>query len=202
MRLTETSGRTPITLTSLGVAFGNIPTVTAPLESTRLNAGASERLSGITFASPTSLPTPVSTMAITIVFRDDNTRTGSATASTDVEQLALVTLNGRVTDRSTGSPIANANVRVQSIGPNESKSARTDANGVYTLTPLVAGAFNVFYEASGYIGQSHPINIATDATWNCHLNGRRHRSYMKSLEAREHATSPIAVLPAAPASAT
>jgi hypothetical protein len=168
MRITETSGRAALTLTSLSMGLDNSGTATSPLDNVRLGAGATERLSSITFSDKSGRPA-ASRLTLTIAFRDDNSRTGSATGSTNIQNVALVTLSGRVTDRTTGLPIANATVRVQSIGPNENKSARTDANGIYALSPLVAGAFRVFYEAAGYTGQSHPIDISTDAPWNVAL---------------------------------
>jgi hypothetical protein len=168
MWLNETSGRVPITLTSLSIGFDNSGTATAPIENIRINSGATERIPSLTFTDKSGRPSGAR-LTITIGYRGDNSRTGSATASANIQNFALVTLSGQVTDRTTGLPIAAASLRVQSIGPNENKTARTDANGIYALGPLTVGAFRVFYEATGYTGQSHPIDISTDATWNVAL---------------------------------
>ena len=170
MRLTETSGQVPITLTTLGMSLDNSGTATSPLSGgeARLGAGGSQKLSSISFSDKSGRPA-ASKMSLTLGFRDDNSRTGSATASADVQKLAMVTLSGVVTDRSNGRPIANAEIYVQSSGLNESKRTRSDANGAYALGPLVAGAFRVFYVGSDHAGQSHQIDIATDATWNVAL---------------------------------
>jgi hypothetical protein len=102
---------------------------------------------------------------------DSPTSPTSPTPPPPVENLVLVTLSGTVNDSvSSHRPIGGATVRVQN-GINEGKRTQTDRFGRYTLGPLVAGAFMVSYEAGGsYTPQSHPIDIATDATWNVALD--------------------------------
>ena len=166
MRLRETGGSVGITLTTLGMSLDGNRSATVPLDPIKMTPGRQEPIGPIAFndkSGPAS-----SRMTIAIGYRDDNGRGGSANATTAVENLALVTLSGMVTDRATGRPIAGATARVQS-GVNEGKSARTDANGIYAMGPLVAGAFRVAYDAVNYTTQSHPIDIGTDAAWNVAL---------------------------------
>ena len=168
MRLSETTGQAAVTISSLTVGMDGGRNATVPIDNARLNAGSSERLNNASFKDTTGAPGS-SRISITMGYRADTGPGGSATASTSVQMLTVVTLSGVVTNRNTGAAIAGATVEVSSLtGPNAGKSTTTDAAGRYAL-PLVAGQFNIRALANGYTGQTFPIDISTDAPFNIAL---------------------------------
>jgi hypothetical protein len=170
MRLSETSGQSAVTITSLTVGFDGGRSGTAPIDNAKLIAGTSRRLDNASFKDQSGAPAS-SRLTVTMGYHDDNGHTGSATASVSVQSLALVTLSGVVRNSKTGAPIGGAKIEVTTLtGPNAGKSTTADAAGHYALTPLVAGAFTIRATANGYDAKSFPIDIATDAPFDIALS--------------------------------
>jgi len=168
LRMSETTGQAAVIISSLTMTLDGGRTATAPVDSARLNAGSSERMNNVSWKD-TSGAAASSRLTITMGYRADTGPGGSATASTAVQMLSLVTLSGVVTNRNTGAPIGGATVEVSSLtGPNVDKKTTTDAGGRYALV-VVAGAFNIRALANGFTGQSFPIDIASDAPFNITL---------------------------------
>ena len=101
----------------------------------------------------------------------DTAVTGSASASSDVPPLGELpppityTLNGVISDETTGRGIAGARVEILT-GLNTGIVATTDASGAYTMGGLVADSFRMRASANGYDsgeqGVSVPANPRAD----------------------------------------
>jgi protocatechuate 3,4-dioxygenase beta subunit len=68
-------------------------------------------------------------------------------------------LTGTVTDSITGMPIENADVFIWTFG--ESAWTKTDASGVYNLTNLVVGLYNININAMNYSSFNGGVNIVS-----------------------------------------
>jgi hypothetical protein len=74
-------------------------------------------------------------------------------------QPATGTIDGTVTDYSTGEPIVNA-----SVSADSGESDSTDIDGVYALTSVPTGARTVTVTATVYEGQSAPASVTDGLT--------------------------------------
>jgi hypothetical protein len=64
-----------------------------------------------------------------------------------------LTLNGHVTDGTSGGVLPNINMQI-TTGPNVGKAVRTDGSGNYSLDGLSSGAYALEASAAGYVTQS------------------------------------------------
>jgi hypothetical protein len=78
------------------------------------------------------------------------------------------TLSGTVTEADDQKVVAGARIAV-SEGPNEGRSATTDAEGRYRLETLEPGTFGVRVTADGFEPETRSIDLASDLTVNVAL---------------------------------
>lgn len=163
------SGVTPTpTVTGLTVT-GGTPTVgtTAQMTATAaLSNGATQNVTstatwrssnnGIATVNATGLVAAVGSGAVDI---SATHQTSTATIRLTVPSPAPSTfsLTGRVTDATSGAPLAGADVRA-TAGANAGKSSRTDSSGRYSLDQLVAGSITLRADAN------HPAYVVLDRT--------------------------------------
>lgn len=76
---------------------------------------------------------------------------------------AVLTISGRVTERSTPVAIAGARVTVQA-GSMTGPSAVTDGSGFYSITGLKTGHVTVSVKAENYVDRSESIDVAAGST--------------------------------------
>lgn len=72
------------------------------------------------------------------------------------------TLSGVITD-SSGKAVSNAEVSVKNTAGGESTSARTDANGNYSVSNLARGNFTVSVSAQGFAAKESSTSITSSA---------------------------------------
>src|SRR5438105_1766058 len=94
------------------------------------------------------------------------------------------TLSGTVRDKS-GLPIANAVVSVRKTNGTETKVVATKGNGVYTLSGLPAGSYEITVSAPGCAGSRTIVSLhpGSDQALNFTLQ------VMSSFKANENANS-------------
>jgi Carboxypeptidase regulatory-like domain len=73
------------------------------------------------------------------------------------------TLQGMLTDRTTGVALAGVKVRARLIGaePSVRASTTTDASGAFTLNDLIPGSYGVLFSRCGYRPQPGQVELIT-----------------------------------------
>ena len=80
-------------------------------------------------------------------------------------------INGTVSD-ATGNIVQNASVTVTNIGTNASRTVTTDSSGLYSITELPPGMYNVTVEATGFsktIVKDLELNVGSQRSVNIEL---------------------------------
>ena len=70
-------------------------------------------------------------------------------------------LTGTINEKGTTRPVTNATVAVVD-GPDAGRTTVTDGSGVYTLTSVTSGSFNLRATRNGYETQTIPVTLAAD----------------------------------------
>ncbi len=78
------------------------------------------------------------------------------------------TLSGKVTD-SSGNPVVNTKVVIQNSVTGESTEARTDASGVYSVSGLAAGDYEVSVSVEGAGGNVSKVTLAAGSQQTVNL---------------------------------
>ena len=86
-------------------------------------------------------------------------------SSPDMDGVTTGTINGTVTDTSTGSPIAGANVSTQPA----TTTTTTDAQGTYSISNVAPGSYTVIASASGYITGNASATVTGGQTATANL---------------------------------
>jgi hypothetical protein len=166
--LTETSGKVGANITSFAFTFSNGGTATVTGNAVHMAAGGSTDTGTINMTDSSGRAVS-SQLSVSVAFTDDNAKAGTATSSTAISQVVLVTLSGTIADSASGAGIAGATVRAVS-GVNTGVVATSDGSGHYALTPLVAGSFLIDVTAPGYVSKlSQSIGIDRDTAFNIAL---------------------------------
>jgi uncharacterized surface anchored protein len=77
----------------------------------------------------------------------------------------LGTIQGRVTDAQTGTPIAGVGVVIVTQGSGVIvASTRTDSNGNYRVTGIAPGNYNVVFSAANFTSQTVSVNLTAGET--------------------------------------
>jgi hypothetical protein len=88
---------------------------------------------------------------------------------TPTPSVTTFSLSGQVTDRTGGTGISGATVRIAD-GPNAGKSATTDASGNYSFIGLQQSGFTVTVSATNYASQAIGVTLTSNQTLPFRLN--------------------------------
>jgi hypothetical protein len=86
---------------------------------------------------------------------------GTARVTVSPKAAPRFQISGTIHEKGTTHPLTSATVAVVD-GPDAGRTAVTDLSGVYTLTNVTAGSFNVRATRNGYETQTIPVALTTD----------------------------------------
>jgi carboxypeptidase family protein len=165
--MTETSGRTAASVTTIRFGFGTGASANAdPSAPIRINPGESFNFGVVPLNDTSDSLSVGSSVTLTVGWSDDSGRPGSVTAAANVSEplpepaARTFTLAGVISDVS-GRPIAGASVAATDSAGTR-RTSTTDGAGYYSIAPLREGPVTVAITASGYQLSTRTVSLSGD----------------------------------------
>jgi hypothetical protein len=146
--LRELTGNAGATIKAMDLTFANGLKATFGPErapATRVRAGGTLSVSDLTVMGPTA--SRATSVQIEVLLTDDAGRDSASVTAASVTSAYV--LSGRITNKTTGSPVGGAVVTI-TFGGATGRRATSDATGTYVLRTIPAGQLSFTVSAPGF----------------------------------------------------